>query len=113
DPTAPAAEYRYRDGGGSVGVIASVSRPFCHHCNRLRLTADGKLRNCLFALDETDAKALLRAGPDTDPAIPQLIRRSVWAKVAGAKNHPGKSVAPAPTHARNGGIRIFGLHIWY
>ena len=54
DPSAPASDYDYRDGGGRVGIIASVSRPFCHHCNRIRLTADGKLRNCLFALDETD-----------------------------------------------------------
>ena len=55
----------YADGGGRVGIIASVSRPFCQHCNRLRLTADGKLRNCLFALDEADVKALLRAGRPT------------------------------------------------
>src|SRR5205823_12902246 len=66
DPTAPAVDYDYRDGGGRVGVIASVSRPFCHHCNRLRLTADGKLRNCLFALDETDVKGPLRSGAAAD-----------------------------------------------
>ena len=63
--TAPAMDFRYADGGGRVGIIASVSRPFCQNCNRLRLTADGKLRNCLFALDETDVKALLRARPST------------------------------------------------
>src|SRR6185295_10802432 len=59
DPLAPAMEFRYTDGGGRVGIIASVSRPFCQHCNRLRLTAEGKLRNCLFALDEIDIKPLL------------------------------------------------------
>ena len=52
-------DFDYADGGGRVGIIASVSRPFCLSCNRLRLTADGKLRNCLFALDEVDVKPLL------------------------------------------------------
>src|SRR5205807_1847792 len=65
DPHAPAMDFRYADGGGRVGIIASVSRPFCRSCNRLRLTAEGKLRNCLFALDEVDVKALLR-GPGDD-----------------------------------------------
>jgi cyclic pyranopterin phosphate synthase len=103
DPTAPAAEYRYRDGGGSVGVIASVSRPFCHHCNRIRLTADGKLRNCLFALDEADVKTLLRTGPETDPAIAELIRRSVWAKWEGHEINTAKFVKPDRTMHAIGG----------
>ena len=61
DPRAPALDYEYDDGGGIVGIIASVSRPFCMSCNRLRLTADGKLRNCLFSLEETDvARAAAR-----------------------------------------------------
>ena len=77
------ADYTYREGGGIVGVIASVSRPFCGHCNRLRLTADGKLRNCLFALDESDARALLRTPGSPDAALADMIRRSVWAKWAG------------------------------
>jgi cyclic pyranopterin phosphate synthase len=58
----PAARYRYRDGVGDVGVIASVTEPFCDNCDRVRLTAEGKLRTCLFALDETDLRVLLR-GP--------------------------------------------------
>ena len=62
DPRAPAIDYDYVDGGGRVGLIASVSRPFCMSCNRVRLTSDGKLRNCLFALDETDIRGLLRGG---------------------------------------------------
>ncbi len=62
DPRAPAMEFDYVDGGGRVGIIASVSRPFCLSCNRIRLTAEGKLRNCLFALDEVDLKPLLRGG---------------------------------------------------
>ena len=49
----------YADGGGTVGFIASVSRPFCLNCNRIRLTADGKLRYCLFAIEETDVRRLL------------------------------------------------------
>ncbi len=54
DARAPAQEFAYTDGGGRVGIIASISRPFCLSCNRLRLTADGKLRNCLFSIDEAD-----------------------------------------------------------
>src|SRR5260370_39773510 len=62
DPRAPAVDYDYADGGGRVGLIASVSRPFCLSCNRVRLTADGKLRHCPFALEATDVRALLRGG---------------------------------------------------
>ena len=65
-PRAPAVDYDFRDGKGRVGLIASVSRPFCMSCNRVRLTADGKLRNCLFALDEVDVKRLLRTGAAAD-----------------------------------------------
>ncbi len=61
DPRAPATEYRFKDGIGRVGFIASVSKPFCLNCNRVRLTSDGKLRYCLFAIDETDVKGLLRS----------------------------------------------------
>jgi cyclic pyranopterin phosphate synthase len=103
DPTAPAVDYRYRDGGGIVGVIASVSRPFCNHCNRLRLTADGKLRNCLFALDETDVKGLLR-GPSLDEnAVAEAIRRSVWAKWEGHEINTAKFVKPTRTMHAIGG----------
>ena len=59
DP-APADRYRFRDGGGEIGVVASVTRPFCGTCNRLRLTADGAVRNCLFSDDEVSVRALLR-----------------------------------------------------
>ena len=75
DPSAPAADFAYND-GSRVGIIASVSRPFCNHCNRLRLTADGKLRNCLFALDETDVKGLLRADAPADAAIEAVAPRT-------------------------------------
>ena len=73
DPRAPAIDYDYEDGGGRVGLIASVSRPFCMSCNRVRLTSDGKLRNCLFALDETDIRGLLRGGAE-DQEIARAVR---------------------------------------
>ena len=59
DP-APAVRYRFRDGGGEIGVVASVTRPFCGTCNRLRLTADGAVRNCLFSDDEVPVREILR-----------------------------------------------------
>ena len=78
-PSSPASEFRYVDGGGRVGIIASVSRPFCQSCNRIRLTADGKLRNCLFAINEVDVKTPLRCGaPEAE--IADLIRRNVQDK---------------------------------
>jgi cyclic pyranopterin phosphate synthase len=104
DPAAPAVDYEYSDGGGRVGVIASVTRPFCSDCNRLRLTADGKVRNCLFALDETDAKALLRSGdPAADRDLAELIRRSVWAKWAGHEFNTAAFVKPDRTMHAIGG----------
>jgi cyclic pyranopterin phosphate synthase len=102
DPRAPAMDFRYTDGGGRVGVIASVSRPFCRTCNRVRLTADGKLRNCLFALDESDVKSLLRRGAD-DAEIAALIRRSVWAKWEGHEINTARFIKPLRTMHAIGG----------
>ena len=82
DPSAPATLYRYRDGGGTVGVIASVTRPFCGHCDRIRLTADGQIRTCLFALQEYDFRAALRCGA-SDEEIGELLRAAVWRKQPG------------------------------
>ena len=62
DSRAPATDYRFADGIRTVGFVASVSRPFCMNCNRLRLTADGKLRYCLFAIDETDEEVAVTIG---------------------------------------------------
>jgi len=93
DPRAPATEYVYRDGGGMVGFIASVSRPFCLNCNRLRLTADGKLRYCLFAIEEDDVKGLMRSGA-SDEVIAALVRRNVAGKWVGHEINSGKFVAP-------------------
>lgn len=82
DPSAPATLYRYLDGGGTVGVIASVTRPFCGHCDRIRLTADGQIRTCLFALKEYDFRRAMRAGAD-DAEIERLLRAAVWRKEPG------------------------------
>jgi len=85
----PATTFRFADGArGAVGVIASVTEPFCDTCNRLRITAEGQLRACLFAMNETDLRTPLRAGA-ADRELEDLIRSSVWAKWEGHKiNHP-------------------------
>ena len=93
DPRAPATEYRFADGVGSVGFIASVSRPFCLNCNRIRLTADGKFRYCLFAIEETDIRTLLRDG-SPDEAIVQAIRQSVRDKWLGHQINTQQFVPP-------------------
>jgi cyclic pyranopterin phosphate synthase len=102
DPRAPALEFDYAD-GGRVGIIASVSRPFCRSCNRLRLTADGKLRNCLFALDEADVKGLLRRDAPDDAAIAETVRRTVWAKWEGHEINTARFVKPDRTMHAIGG----------
>jgi cyclic pyranopterin phosphate synthase len=93
DHRAPATEYRFADGVGQVGFIASVSRPFCLNCNRLRLTSDGKLRYCLFAIEEADVKTVLRNGaPDAE--IEQVIRGNVREKWIGHEINSAKFVPP-------------------
>ena len=95
-------EFRYTDGGGRVGIIASVSRPFCMKCNRVRLTSDGKLRNCLFALDEVDVKQLLRQNaPNAE--IAEVIRRNVWAKWEGHEINTSRFIKPLRTMHAIGG----------
>lgn len=102
DPRAPAMEFDYSDGKGKFGIIASVSRPFCSHCNRIRLTAEGKLRNCLFALDELDVKPWLR--PELNQAmVESMIRKSVWAKWEGHEINSAKFVKPLRTMHAIGG----------
>ena len=82
DPSAPASLYEYRDGAGSVGVIASVTRPFCGHCDRIRLTADGQIRTCLFSHTEYDFRRAMRDGA-TDDVIVEMLRAAVWRKEPG------------------------------
>ncbi len=101
-PQAPAAGYRYRDGGGRVGFIASVSRPFCDDCNRIRLTADGKLRYCLFATEEADLLGALRNGA-TDEEIAATVRATVRKKWEGHLINTARFVPPPrPMYAIGG-----------
>jgi cyclic pyranopterin phosphate synthase len=85
----PATSYRFADGApGGIGVISSVTEPFCESCNRLRITAEGEVRSCLFALEETDLRGPMRAGA-SDAELETLIRTSVWRKWSGHRiNHP-------------------------
>jgi cyclic pyranopterin phosphate synthase len=78
-PSQPAVDFEYADGVGRIGLIHPVSQPFCGDCDRLRLTAEGQVRNCLFSTREWDARALLR-GNGTDDEIVSLVRDCVWAK---------------------------------
>ncbi|MGH7839751.1 MAG: GTP 3',8-cyclase MoaA, partial [Candidatus Binataceae bacterium] len=98
-----ARTYRFADGsGGEIGLIAPVSQPFCGHCSRIRLTADGKLRTCLFSKDDHDLRHLLRGGAD-DAAIEEKIRSIVMQKEAGHRiNEPG-FVPPSRTMVSIGG----------
>ena len=80
--SAPAERFRYVDGGGEIGVIASVTQSFCGSCDRVRLTAEGMFRNCLFAVKETDLRAVLRAG-GSDDDLAAAIAADVGTKWAG------------------------------
>ncbi|HXZ44446.1 MAG TPA: GTP 3',8-cyclase MoaA, partial [archaeon] len=98
----PATVYRFADGRGSVGVIASVTEPFCDQCNRIRITADGQLRTCLFSLHEHNLKGLLRSGA-TDEEIADFIIAAVWKKEAGHKINQPDFVKPARSMSAIGG----------
>ena len=102
DPRAPAMDFDYADGAGRVGMIASVSRPFCRSCNRVRLTADGKLRNCLFALTETDVKPFLRNAPN-DTGLVEVIRQNVAEKWEGHEINTARFIKPGRTMHAIGG----------
>jgi cyclic pyranopterin phosphate synthase len=94
DPRAPAMDFQYTDGRGRVGIIASVSRPFCMSCNRLRLTSEGKLRNCLFAINEVDIKPLLREQPD-DARLAEMICQNVRDKWEGHEINTARFIKPS------------------
>ncbi len=79
----PAERFAYRDGRGEIGVIPSVTRAFCGSCDRIRLTADGQLRSCLFAVDEVDLRALVRDGTSSDDDVADAVKRCVAGKWAG------------------------------
>ena len=100
--TAPAERFRFADGIGEIGLISSVSEPFCGTCNRLRLTADGALRNCLFSDDERTVRDLLRHG-GSDADLSLLFRQAVWEKFPGhGINEPG-FLSPARSMSMIGG----------
>jgi cyclic pyranopterin phosphate synthase len=82
DPSQPAVDFRFADGRGRIGFINPVSQPFCGDCNRLRITAEGQLRNCLFSTTEWDVRGLLRGGA-TDQELEDLVRQCVAAKKPG------------------------------
>ena len=99
---APADRWRYVDSKGTVGVIPSVSHPFCADCDRVRLTSDGQFRTCLFATDEFDIRALLRNG-GTDDEIAELIRTAVGLKWAGHQINQVNFIRPRRSMSQIGG----------
>ncbi|EHI11913.1 GTP 3',8-cyclase MoaA [Mycolicibacterium thermoresistibile] len=106
DPTprgsAPAQLWRIDGTGATVGIIATVSHAFCSACDRTRLTADGQVRNCLFAQQETDLRGLLRSGADDD-AVEAAWRAAMWAKAAGHGINDPDFVQPARPMSAIGG----------
>src|SRR5215211_5851568 len=109
DGTEPATRYRYRDGAGDVGVIPSVTEPFCDHCDRVRVTAEGKFRTCLFALEEFDLRAILRDANDAhddvqiDDRLASEIERAVGTKWAGHRIGQVNFVRPGRSMSQIGG----------
>jgi cyclic pyranopterin phosphate synthase len=99
---ATARVFRFRDGSGAIGFVSPVSEPFCGDCNRIRLTADGKLRTCLFSMHETDLREPLRAGA-SDGDLERIVRDAVWRKELKHRvNEPGFR-PPARTMSAIGG----------
>ena len=99
---APADRWRYLDGKGMVGVIPTVTKPFCDDCDRVRLTADGQFRTCLFATSEFDLRALMRSGADDDTVAAE-IRRAVGTKWAGHQINQVTFVRPRRSMSQIGG----------
>ena len=98
----PAARWRYLDGGGEFGVIPSVTEAFCESCDRVRLTADGMLRHCLFATRELDLRTLLRSGA-TDDDLAEVITAEVGAKWAGHQINQVHFIRPIRSMSQIGG----------
>jgi cyclic pyranopterin phosphate synthase len=102
DASQPAVDFQFADGQGRIGFINSVSQPFCESCNRLRLTAEGQIRNCLFGTEEWDARGLLR-GAAEDRQLEDLIRAAVAAKKAGHGIDTDQFVRPQRSMYQIGG----------
>jgi GTP 3',8-cyclase len=102
EPHATARVYRFADGAGEIGFINPVSEPFCGDCNRIRLTADGELRTCLFSIHETDLREPLRDG-SSDADVERIIRDAVWRKELKHRvNEPGFRAPPRTMSAIGG-----------
>ncbi len=101
-PSDPATRYRYQDGKGEIGIIASVTRPFCQTCNRIRLTAEGEIRTCLFSTVEHNIKTLLRGG-STDDEIKKWLADVVRTKTPGHLIGQKEFVQPDRTMSAIGG----------
>jgi cyclic pyranopterin phosphate synthase len=104
----PAERFAYADGIGDVGVIASVTEPFCDNCDRIRITAEGKLRTCLFALDEYDLRSIVRDGTgasdaDIDHRLAAEIARAVGTKWAGHRIGQVDFIRPNRSMSQIGG----------
>jgi cyclic pyranopterin phosphate synthase len=102
DPSQPAMDYQFTDGSGQIGFINPVTQPFCGDCNRLRLTAEGQVRNCLFSTVEWDARALLRGGA-SDAELVQLVRDCVAAKKPGHGSDSDEFIRPQRAMYQIGG----------
>ena len=96
NPSSTAQRWVFADGRGELGIIAPVSEPFCGHCNRIRLTADGKIRTCLFSVTEHDLRALLRGGAG-DEEISDWLQEVVWQKEA--RHHIGEADFVPPSRS--------------
>ena len=100
--SAPATRWRYADGKGEIGVVATVSESFCSTCDRVRITADGQFRSCLFSVDETDVRALLRDG-SSDDTVAAALERSVAGKWAGHQINQVHFIRPRRSMSEIGG----------
>ena len=96
NPSSTSRRWQFSDGRGEIGIIAPVSEPFCGHCNRIRLTADGKVRTCLFSVTEHDLRSQLRSGV-SDDALAEWLSGVVWQKEA--RHHIGEPDFVAPTRS--------------
>ena len=96
NPSETARRWTHADGRGEIGIIAPVSEPFCGHCNRIRLTADGKIRTCLFSVTEHDLRSKLRNGAD-DASLEEYLREVVWQKEE--RHHIGEPEFVAPSRS--------------
>jgi cyclic pyranopterin phosphate synthase len=96
NPSSTSKRWVFPDGRGEIGIIAPVSEPFCGHCNRIRLTADGKVRTCLFSVTEHDLRSQLRAGA-SDEALSDWLKKVVWQKEA--RHHIGEPDFVSPSRS--------------